>query len=513
MSKANKLEAGSGFKVKGFVELELVKNNGREHYKYYNALSDGFKAAILTSSIGKFMYGRGRLFGQKALLNPMFYNYSQNYDCFGPTNITNVLMNQNSLSGVPSVVPNALKGTDLSLNVLNVPGYANTRRNAVGNNGINMDDDVDANAVANKTIINKYKYETGVGTGTITHIGMCVGSPDETRGLRVYRFLDDITIQEGGSFNRSSYICPPGCGGLSNNEIFINYTNENGSTHKVNLETGVIDDNPTGYKVIESSYFSKASDTIVIGDYIYAVSNYNVYVFDKATCAYIRDFYIGGNQYGKQLFYYDSTSERLFVTCCNRGDTTTPCMTELVKGSYSYYGTKGTDYTDYSELETLGLGFSVDSESYTIKSFGDNKVGLCDTLYGNRPDYDCNTMLVVGKQTDSNNNLVCYDCIPSLFKLNSFIWYDETNDNYYVFDFWDNARLLIDDTAASIQVNPLNYTQYKLDGVTANLTYQIGWTYSKKSDCCQLLSIAELSTPINKGANDVLYVSYGYEIV
>jgi len=511
MSKG--ISGESGFKIKGFVEIELVKNNGREHYKYYNALSDAFKAAILTSSVGQFMYGRGRLFGQKALLNPMYYHSSTNYDCFGPTNMTNVLINQNSLSGVPSVVPNALKSSDMSLNVLNVPGYANTRRDAVGNNGINMRDSVDANAVANKTIINKYKYETGVGTGTITHIGMCVGSPDDTKGIRVYRFLDDITIQEGGSFTPSSYICPPGCGGLSANEIFINYTNENGSTHKVNLETGVIDDNPTGYKVIDTSYMSEASDIIIIGDYLYVVNGYYVHVYNKTTCVNVKDIYIGGNQYGKQLFYYDGTSERLFVTSCNRGDTTTPCMTELTKGSYDYYGVKGTDYTDYSELVTLGLGFTVDSTKYTIKSFGSNKVGLCDTLSGNRADYDCNTMLIVDKQPDSNNNLICYDCIPSLFKKASFISYDETNDNYYVFDLWNYARYLIDNTAASITVSPLEYTQYKLDGITANITYNIGWTYSKKSDCCQLLSLAELSEPINKGANDVLYVSYGYEVV
>jgi hypothetical protein len=82
-----------------------------------------------------------------------------------------------------------------------------------------------------------------------------------------------------------------------------------------------------------------------------------------------------------------------------------------------------------------------------------------------------------------------------------------------VFDLWDNSRLLIDDTAASITADPITYTKYKLDGMTDNKTYNIGWTYSKKSDCCQLLSLAELSNPINKGANDVLYVSYGYEVV
>ena len=507
MADISKLSGGDGLRIKGFVEIELVKNNGREHYKYYNSLSEPFKEAILTSAISQFMNGKGMLFGNKSLLTPMHYHYSLNYDNYGVTNVTNVLINDSNLSAVPNAVPSPFN-TDFSLNVLGTPGFADSRRNAVGNNGISIKDDVVANAVGNKIVTNKYKYEAGVGTGTITHVGMMVGSPLVSSGIRTVRLCDDIVIQEGLSYVKSTEICPPGCCGLGSSEMYINYTNDAGSTHKINLETGVIDDDPAGYETIDTSYMSDISDMIIIGDYAYILTNHYVYIFSKATMTYVGSISSLDATHGKNLFFYDSSNDRLFVT---RGYYDgTIVMTELVKGSEVYFSTRGNNYSDYTELN---LGITIDPTKYTIKSLGNSKIGLVDEIEGDRYDYDCNNMLICSKTLDANGRLQVENVVFGLWKTGSFLLWNDTANTYYVFDNWNSTRYVQDYVTPVVRVNPITRNQYKLSGISDIKEYQFGWTFSKASDCCQLLSLAELSTPINKGANDVLYVTYGYQVV
>lgn len=507
-----KLESkNNGFHIEGFIDITLEKEGGTIKQRFYNALSPAYKEAILASLASKLFMGIGYKCGFKTVWSPMLSKPdSSSYGNFlnTPITINNVLINDSNIVGVPSSVSKSYN-TDLTLNNDVITGYANTSTASSGAMGQKIENQNKATRVSTDVVAAQWQYPEGVATGTITHIGMMCGVPNGDYGLRTIRCLDNFDLRADtiGNQSASSRFLPPGITGITGDyEVMTNGNDGVNSTHKINLNTGVVEDNPVGYKVFDTN---RVQDYIVIGNYAYVVEEsyleiYELPNFTEVTYINIGNYSGISNPYqSKKTLFYDSTNNYLYLIC-GRNSSSGTCGAKLTNnGTYFTSPTAITDYTD------LGLPFEVDPSKYTVKSLGSNKFCLIDILTNNSASiYKARVigMSLVDNKIDLKN------IIYPLYQYSVIAWVENTS-TYYVFDIVDGSKTVYENSTGGADRYTGGYVSIMFANASGDSYQAMGVVYSAEEDCTQLLSLSALSTPIQKGANDTLYVTYGYRVV
>ncbi len=506
MSRKELEGAGNlSFGIKGFIDIVLENKDRTIRKRYYNAINPAFKEAILAKGVGPYFMGHGFTAGNKFVIdNAVASGDSSNAFQVAPNGLTNILINNDGIVGVPGNVSKAFN-TDFSLNNAVIVGEAYNSDVASGYTGKRIVNQNAASKVAQDIICNQWQYPEGVATGTITHIGMSMGSIESMySGLRVVRNLDNFKYVQGGTFTPSSKFTPPGIPGVTGDyEVYYNGGDGTSNTHKLNLSTGVVEDSPTGYKEMPENYLM---DYIVIDNYLYCLYNHYAYVnvYSLPSMSYVTGFNgIDGN-YDRCSFYYDYTNEVLYVS----GNYSSSydgqnLLGKLTKNGNAYFSSVEARYTDYS---SLNLPFTIDEKKYFIKSMGPNQI-LLEGREVNNYNYKG---ILVGKALVDGKVDVKNTIYPITSRNTCVCWVDNIN-TYFVFD--NNYEFNLTET--NIFYNYLKYTYYYSNSTQSSQQVYThpGVMYSTENDCCQLCSLSALATPIEKGANDTLYVTYGYQVV
>lgn len=507
MSRKELEGAGNlSFGIKGFIDIVLENKDRTIRKRYYNAINPAFKEAILAKGVGPYFMGHGFTAGNKFVIDNAVASGSNSDDecSIAPNGLTNILINNDGIVGVPGNVSKAFN-TDFSLNNDVIVGEAYNSDVASGYTGKRIVNQNAASKVAQDIICNQWQYPEGVATGTITHIGMSMGSIESMySGLRVVRNLDNFKYVQGGSFTPSYKFTPPGITGVTgDSEVYFNGGDGTSNTHKLNLSTGVVEDSPAGYREMPDTYLM---DYIVIDGYLYCMydSSSYVYVYSLPDMSQVRSIDALGGSYSRCSFYYDYTNEVLYVS----GNYSSSydgqnLLAKLSKNGNAYFSSVETRYTDYS---SLNLPFTIDEEKYFIKSMGPNQI----LLQGRDVDNYNFKGLLVGKALVDGKVDVRNTIYPITPRQTVISWIDNLN-TFYVFDLAYSFGL----TDTQVFNKYLKYTYYfsNSNQSSQQLYTHPGVLYSTENDCCQLCSLSALATPIEKGANDTLYVTYGYQVV
>jgi hypothetical protein len=336
---------------------------------------------------------------------------------------------------------------------------------------------------------------------------MMCGSPLENSGIRTIRCLDNFDLSEANFNNTSpsSKFFPPGVPGITGDyEVMFDGNDGTNSSHKINLNTGVVEDNPTGYRVIQDVW---AQDYLVIGNYMYVIEQSYLEVYELPNYSNVKSFRIGDYEgrdsaHSKRCLFYDSTNEVLYLIL---GSTSSGSVCGAKITSNGTYFSSATAITDYSDL---GLPFTVDPTKYTVKSLGSTK--FCLIPINTSSSNNVFKALVVGMSlVDSKVDVK--NVIYPLYNTSIIAWVENTGTFYILDHMNDNTRnIYYNDSSDFGMYDTFNIAFRKTSGT---LDQYLGVVYSAEEDCTQLLSLSALTTPIQKGANDTLYVTYGYRIV
>jgi hypothetical protein len=502
-----KLESkNNGFHIEGFIDITLEREGGTIKQRFYNALSPAYKEAILASLASKLYMGMRYKCGYKKVISGLLAS-SSGYDyIITPLNINNILLNNSSIVGVPGAIS---KGFNIDLTINNdvITGYAGKGDTAAGAVGKRIENQNKATRVSADVVAAQWQYPEGVATGTITHIGMMCGSPSENSGMRTIRCLDNFDLSEANFNNTSpsSKFFPPGVPGITGDyEVMFDGNDGTNSSHKINLNTGVVEDNPTGYRVIQDVW---AQDYLVIGNYMYVIEQSYLEVYELPNYSNVKSIRIGDYEgrdsaHSKRCLFYDSTNEVLYLIL---GSTSSGSVCGAKITSNGTYFSSATAITDYSDL---GLPFTVDPTKYTVKSLGSTK--FCLIPINTSSSNNVFKALVVGMSlVDSKVDVK--NVIYPLYNTSIIAWVENTGTFYILDHMNDNTRnIYYNDSSDFGMYDTFNIAFRKTSGT---LDQYLGVVYSAEEDCTQLLSLSALTTPIQKGANDTLYVTYGYRIV
>jgi hypothetical protein len=502
-----KLESkNTGFHIEGFIDITLEREGGTIKQRFYNALSPAYKEAILASLASKLYMGMRYKCGYKKVISGLLAS-SSGYDyIITPLNINNILLNNSSIVGVPGAISKGFN-TDLTINNDVITGYAGKGDTAAGAVGKRIENQNKATRVSADVVAAQWQYPEGVATGTITHIGMMCGSPSENSGMRTIRCLDNFDLSEANfnSTSPSTKFFPPGVPGITGDyEVMFDGNDGTSSSHKINLNTGVVEDNPTGYRVIQDVW---TQDYLVIGNYMYVIEQSYLEVYELPNYSNVHsirlsDYGASNSVNSKRCLFYDYTNDVLYLIlgCESSGSV---CGAKIT--SNGTYFSSATAITDYSEL---GLPFTVDPTKYTVKSLGSTK--FCLIPINTSSSNTVFTALVIGMSlVDSKVDIK--NVIYPLYKQSIIAWVENTSTFYVLDRIQDNTKYIYYNDSSDFGMSDVFNIAAR--GPISTLDQYLGVVYSAEEDCTQLLSLSALTTPIQKGANDTLYVTYGYRIV
>lgn len=503
-----KLESkNNGFHIEGFIDITLEREGGTIKQRFYNALSPAYKEAILASLASKLYMGMRYKCGYKKAISGLLTDAgSSSYEYqLTPLTINNILLNNSSIVGVPNAISKGFN-TDLSINNDVITGYAGNSDTAAGAVGKRIENQNKATRVSADVVAAQWQYPEGVATGTITHIGMMCGSPSENSGMRTIRCLDNFDLSDI-NFNNTSpsaKFFPPGVPGITGDyEVMFDGNDGTSSSHKINLNTGVVEDNPTGYRVIQDVW---AQDYLVIGNYMYVIEQsylevYELPNYSNVHSIRINDYVSSTSLNSKYSLFFDSTNNILYLIV---GSASSGAVCGAKITSNGTYFRSATAITDYSDL---GLPFTVDPTKYTVKSLGSTK--FCLIPINTSSSNTVFTALVIGMSlVDSKVDVK--NIIYPLYKQSIIAWVENTSTFYILDHLNDNKYTYYNDSAGYGMTDSF---EIAVRGTSGTLDQYFGVVYSAEEDCTQLLSLSALTTPIQKGANDTLYVTYGYRIV
>ena len=503
-----KLESkNNGFHIEGFIDITLEKEGGTIKQRFYNALSPAYKEAILASLASKLFMGIRYKCGYKKVISGLIADAgSSSYEYqITPLNINNILLNNSSIVGVPSAISKGFN-TDLSINNDVITGYAGKSDTAAGAVGKRIENQNKATRVSADVVAAQWQYPEGVATGTITHIGMMCGSPSENSGIRTIRCLDNFDLSDTnfGSTSPSTKFFPPGVPGITGDyEVMFDGNDGTSSSHKINLNTGVVEDNPTGYRVINDVW---AQDYIVIDNYMYVIEQSYLEVYELPNYSNVASIrindYVSTSRNSKRCLFFDYTNNILYLIL---GSASSGEMCGAKITSNGTYYRNATAITDYSDL---GLPFTVDPTKYTVKSLGSTK--FCLIPINTSSSNNVFTALVVGMSlVDSKVDVK--NVIYPLYNNSIIAWVENTSTFYVLDKISDSTKYIYYNESSDFGMS--DSFKIAVRGTSGTLDQYFGVTYSAEEDCTQLLSLSALSTPIQKGANDTLYVTYGYRVV
>ncbi len=520
------------FKVEGFIEVELInkKDNVRRIYRKHNTLTKGGAQMFFARSAGALLKMAGDGFGQVYCFDNWtgrYQNvrYSRNED----TPITNVLAN------IDSTIASNMTDAATFLDIYN-DNFDSTDK-VIGYANLNLSPDNDGKqgtvdyskgeyVVDGYTRAMRWYYKQGIASGTFNCIGM-MGKPLATssypinNGCVFGKILDKVNRCYTNYVNNSTAFCPPGVSGITDNDtILLNFNQDNISRWKYSISTGEITEVPSNdtfwvpFKY-DSSY-GKLVDYFVDSGYLYLlyITNrdyynngyYSVAVYNINTQSFVTSYQRGGSGYYINSCHFLRYNNNVYVTWNssveNSGNTSQTSRASKLSNNGTYYNSMSNVSDIASELGiTLPTGLS--DKIMSFGNYGQNYIvnigetmiitsslsAIHANMLGQLPPLNMGGMqAIVPFSAGSNIGFLGIGCPNAAYNSSSIqsnfctdaYWYTKMNSptTEYTSNFLESGLFLT------------------LDG---------WWT--------SLLSFAILNTPITKGDNDEMYVTYGYKVV
>lgn len=535
----------NNLKVDGFVDIELVNNRGNVKYKRRlkqpNAITPAGKQMLLAQSAQSLLNMGGDYYGRLATISALYMRRAASgyYSVRGSNNnrdVTNLLLNLDNptaLTDADNYIP-VLSGDGEKENASNVVGYANSDTNPTSDGKAGEADYCLPEYVADgKTVAKRWKYKEGVATGTINAVAMApfsvYGHGSKGSGFRSAKCLDKVNYTYLNFSKFSTGFCPPGIPGItSDTEILLNYEQDSISQHKHDLATGETVDIASGwpgipfprnnlsYKIMDYWYDgARYLYLLDLGNSISSTSSPRVTVYDTqgGVLTYITSFaiYPPSSTYVSYACFLWNDGE-LYVSFLEAVGYNSGGLAKLTKSGayYNSYTSAGTDYSIVGLTVPAGLTY----KDFALKSLANGRYAL--VVYGIPQktgtlsnDIDAgNHAKKAYVFTDLNNVfdsivgviewMTVYGCIVSTQAVTGFL----------SVDFYNNVATQVQ----SYDVDGAN--QYVINNSTSGRASgnPNGVWWSDLSWSSNVVSHVELSTPIEKAEDDILYVTYGYKI-
>lgn len=385
--------------------------------------------------------------------------------------------------------------------------------------------------------VNRWVFDTDVAVGTIDAVAMMPASAIKSiggSGISTWMCIDKGNVQDINFTAKSTAFCPPGIAGFTgNNGVFLNYTHSGNSRHKLDLSTGDmwdLDESEAWF-----TFPTNTMDWIIDGDYVYALTKtplswsdaMKVYVYNKATMAQIATFNVDYDGYQMSFSNLIKASFLmkngvLYITTVLYSDSglVLDRYYTLTKGSRDYWSAEtGTAAKTYSGLVTLPA-FITDETKVAFGHFGDKYL-----MYVLEYPYDFTTP-PSGYTEYSGLTCMAYvfsdleDIAGSMEQNKIFYGISPYTLKYKTDTRGGFLKIGFEPHVSTMQVG---YTPY--DNIIGNkiivnnssggsqeiLNHSQGLWISDESEHGNCYSIRLLSEPVEKGASDKLYVSYGYQ--
>jgi hypothetical protein len=536
------VNSGNNLGVEGFIDLELVSNQGNVKYKrrfyQHNAITPAGKQMLLAHSAQDMLNMGGDYSGRLATLSALYMRrsgYASVREANSNRDITNLLLNlvnPTALTDSSGYIP-VLSANGEKSNASTVVGYANsdTTPPADGKAGAS-DYALPEYLVDGKTVAKRWKYKEGVATGTINAIAMAplavYGHGSRGLGLRSAKCLDKVnfTYQNFGAF--STGFCPPGIAGITGDtEVLLNYSQDSISQHKYDLSTGVTSDITSGWAGIP---FPRNSSSNKISDYFYDGTRY-LYIIDlngniaETSYAYVTIYDTQGGilTYLTNFAVYSPTSGYMngayflksgtdvYVSILGSLSSGSGGVVKLTKSGAYYNGSVVSDYSFLGLTAPTGLV----AGEFAIKSLASGRYALITAAMPQKTETVATDHAVgmyakhayvftdLTKPFDSIVGVIewmtNYGCIVSTASVTGFLSVD-----FYNYSASQASAYDTDGANQSIKNN--SYPSGKQNS-NPNGVWWSDLTWSSN-----VVSHVELTTPVTKGATDILYVTYGYKI-
>lgn len=547
---AKDAKATNGIKFEGFIEIEKINKKNHTRELYHNTITQAGKQFLLAQSAGKMLQMSGDIFGNVGCENNIAIMGSDSYSgryARMKIDITNALLN------LSSAELNAL-GTDTNCinvwdnnfteNTTKLIGYANSNIIPLDNNREGVVDFCKADYIADDfTVAKRWKYAEGVATGTINAIAMmpyaCL-MDFAGEGIKFSKCIDQVNPQYTLFGSMSTGFLIPGVNGYTaNNEILLNFTKDSKSRWKYNIATGEITEvastDPFFIPTPYSSY-ARIQDMYYLDGYLYTLecqtnSDYNnnmyVQVFDTnnsmSRVTYFRVTDSTSNAYVQRACFLHYNN-KLYVSTVGGWSATNSSyasydaykLWELTdSGSVGYYTAAATGQTDYSALGfTLPTGLSL--RGCGLGMYGSNYVLWVQSRYdgsnSTTASYSNNYRLTGYVFSSLSSGMASLVKILTKVHKNEVFFstaaYTGSLRIGYDYDGSTAYQQYVDNTASrQLVVNNSNTQGKQINTInTGCWLYLDGWDSN-------VFSFVQLTTPITKTANDIIYVSYGYKIV
>lgn len=512
------IQAGDKIGIQGFVEIEIedTRNHTKRTYTTHNAITKGGKQFLLAHSAAAMLNMSANMHGNiniaGSLINGFYESPAAKNVYKAAACLTNTLLNLGALqTGLTedSTFINLFASTG-EIDSSKIVGYANNNivPTADGKEGsINYNN---AAYMSNMyTVSERWKYDLSVASGTFDTLVMLPatwvkdGIGGKAGGHRLSKGLDKVNRQYTNFAAGTTQFCIPGITGFtSNDEILLNYSQDSIAQHKYNLSTGVTTDSPTTWFVFPAG----TTDVIKIGDYVYSIIGTTgiVYVWLASTMNQVTTIDVSSfsTPYESNYRLFKDSTNQLWVSIIENIISTGSCLCKLTSNG-TYFATKGTLYSDFSQIVTLPT--SINYKNVNFGNLGSNYI-----MYVRQSNYDptYNRAMSAIIFTDVTNIMgTVIDIIPNVYDT-STLYYAGTT--YGVLDIgrgaYNNTDLNYDTSLRNKKIVN-NSTTADLYNSTGGLYLTLQGNYST------LMSFVKLPTPIVKSDTDIIYVTYGYRIV
>ena len=380
----------------------------------------------------------------------------------------------------------------------------------------------------------RWKYKEGVATGTINAVAMAphavYAHGSRGLGIRSAKCLDKVNYTYLNFSKFSTGFCPPGIPGItSDTEVLLNYEQDGINQHRYDLSTGETTDVTSGWPGIP---FPRNSAGNMIMDYWYDGSRYlyllnisgsspsytvyvSVYDTQGGAMTYVTNFNVGTSQYNENNSYacFLQHGEDLYVSYLNNINDNSGGLRKLTK-SGAYYNAAAARTTDYS-IVGLTVPEGLAYKDFALKSLANGRYafimnGMSQKTATESTDFQYSDYAkhayITTNLTDVFGSLVgviewitTYGCIVSTPAVTGFLSVDFYNNR-------PTQSLSYDVDGANQEVRNNSFPSGK-----ANANPNGVW-WSDLSWSSNVVSHVELSTPIEKAEDDILYVTYGYKI-
>lgn len=538
----------NNLKVDGFIDIELVNNRGNVKYKRRikqpNAITPAGKQMLLAQSAQSLLNMGSDYYGRLATISALYTRKDGSYgrsvrSSNNNRDITNLLLNLDNpeaLTDADNYIP-VLSEAGETENASKVIGYASSDTNptADGKAG-EADYTLPEYVVDGKIVAKRWKYKELVATGTINAVAMApfsvYGHGSRGSGFRSAKCLDKVNYTYLNFVSFSTGFCPPGIPGITGaTEVLLNYSQDGITQHKHDLATGETIDitsgwagipfpqNSAGYRITDYWYDGSRYLYLLNMDYSGSSSAYiTVYDTQGGVLTYINYFTIyspagSSSSYRGMYACFLPHNGELYVSWLGRPENTSGGLTKLTKSGnyYNSYTSAGTDYSIVGLTVPSGLVY----KDFALKPLANGRYALVMEAYPQKTT-TIDTDRISGDYakhayvfTDLNDVFGSVVGVIEWMTNNGTIVSTPAVTGFLSVDFYNskaNQSLSYDVDGANQEVRNNSFPSGKLSGNPNGV-----W-WSDLSWSSNVVSHVELTTPVEKAEDDILYVTYGYKI-